>query len=137
VSTIGIAIPAPLHVTVELDYAVRTLTVLAAGDRTPRTVHCLAAEGMSVAFLQQVLGRLRNAGLIGARRGTGGGYWLRRPPERISVGDVVRALHPEPTFLPGQAGGGIDALWLALGTEVRDRLDGTTIADLAATPDDS
>ena len=126
------AVPAPLHVTVELDYAVRVLTVLADGDRTPRTVHRLAAEGMSVAFLQQVLGRLRHAGLIGARRGTGGGYWLRRAPELISVGDVVRALHPEPE--PTEAPGcGIDALWVTLGAQVRDRLDHTTIADLAAT----
>ncbi|MCU1380151.1 MAG: Rrf2 family transcriptional regulator [Acidimicrobiales bacterium] len=130
-SPTGIDIPAPLHVTVELDYAVRALTALAAGDRTPRTVHRLAGDGMSVAFLQQVLGRLRHAGLVGARRGTGGGYWLRRPPEGISVGDVVRALHPEPTLPPGPPGCGIDALWLALGSQVRDRLDATTIADLA------
>ncbi|MCU1374080.1 MAG: Rrf2 family transcriptional regulator [Actinomycetia bacterium] len=129
-SVITSGVGAPLHVTVELDYAVRALTELATGDRTPRTVHTLVTEGMSVAFLQQVLGRLRHAGLIGARRGTGGGYWLRRPPERISVGDVVRALHPEPDAEPGVPSCGIDALWLALGTQVRERLDGTTIAEL-------
>jgi Rrf2 family protein len=130
VSTTTSAVPAPLHVTVELDYAVRVLTVLADGRSTPRTVQCLATEGMSVAFLQQVLGRLRHAGLIGARRGTGGGYWLRRPPDEISVGDVVRALHPD-AAPPASSGCGIDALWLALGAQVRDRLDRTTIAELA------
>jgi Rrf2 family protein len=131
-STFTAGVPAPLHVTVELDYAVRVLTALAVGDQTPRTVQRLAEEGMSIAFLQQVLGRLRQAGLIGARRGTGGGYWLRHPPDGISVGDVVRALHPDPVP-PGQPGCGIDALWLALGTQVRDHLDGTTIAELAGT----
>ena len=123
-------VPAPLHVTVELDYALRALTTLAAGDGAPRTVHTLVVDGMSVAFLQQVLTRLRHAGIVGARRGTGGGYWLRCPAEQVSVGDVVRALHPEPEPA-GVPSCGIDQLWLTLGSEVRDRLDGTTIADLA------
>jgi Rrf2 family protein len=122
--------PAPLHVTVELDYAVRVLTALARGDGAPRTVQTLAVDGMSVAFLQQVLARLRHAGIVGARRGTGGGYWLRCPADEVSVGDVVRALHPAPAPA-GEPSCGIDLLWLTLGDQVRDRLDRTTIADLA------
>jgi DNA-binding IscR family transcriptional regulator len=46
------------------------------------------------------------------------------------VGDVVRALHsePPPSVAPCC---GIDELWLTLGAQVRERLDHTTIADLA------
>src|SRR5207244_7931601 len=43
-------------------------------------------------YLDQILASLKGAGIVRSVRGAGGGYNLARPPERISVGDVVRAL---------------------------------------------
>ncbi len=43
-------------------------------------------------YLDQILASLKAAGLIRSVRGAGGGYNLARSPERITVGDVVRAL---------------------------------------------
>jgi len=118
-------------VTAELDYAVRALTALAAAPAQRCTVARLAESGMSVTFLQQVLGRLRIAGLLRARRGVGGGYWLAREPSTISVGDIVRALHLAPESAPALHDGDVGAMWLALGAQVRAVLDDTTLADLA------
>src|SRR5579871_4773920 len=43
-------------------------------------------------YLDQILAALKGAGIVRSVRGAGGGYNLARAPERISVGDVVRAL---------------------------------------------
>lgn len=43
-------------------------------------------------YLDQILAALKGAGIVRSVRGAGGGYTLARTPERITVGDVVRAL---------------------------------------------
>src|SRR5258705_8746453 len=43
-------------------------------------------------FLENILGDLRNAGLVASRRGADGGYWLDRPAEEISLADIIRAV---------------------------------------------
>jgi Rrf2 family protein len=49
-------------------------------------------EAMSAAFLEQLSGKLRKAGLISSHQGAHGGYELTRPPVEISVGEVLRVL---------------------------------------------
>lgn len=125
-------LPAPLRVSAELDYALRALVLLA--QRTPRpcAVRSLVDEDMSISFVQHVLGRLREGGIVGARRGARGGYWLCRTPEDISVAEVVRALSPQKVE-PAEAGEitGLDALYVELGSRVQAQLDAVSIADLA------
>ena len=43
-------------------------------------------------YLDQILASLKSAGIVRSVRGAGGGYNLARTPDRISVGDIVRAL---------------------------------------------
>ena len=43
-------------------------------------------------FLDAILGRLRQTGLVEAKKGKGGGYRLALPATKITVGDIVRAL---------------------------------------------
>lgn len=49
-------------------------------------------EGIPKKFLELILLELKNKGLLLSRKGRGGGYSLSRPPARVSVGEVVRAL---------------------------------------------
>ena len=51
-----------------------------------------AGEGIPAPFLERILARLRESGLVKATRGVSGGYQLARPPGSIAVGDVVTAL---------------------------------------------
>jgi len=51
-----------------------------------------AAEAIPAPFLERILARLRESGLVKATRGVSGGYQLARPPAAIAVGDVVSAL---------------------------------------------
>src|SRR5690606_19908010 len=47
---------------------------------------------LPVKFLEQILYQLRKAGYIGTKRGVKGGYFLLRPMNEISFGDVVRLI---------------------------------------------
>ena len=53
-------------------------------------------QNVSESYLSKVFQRLTRAGLTRAMRGKRGGYTLARSPAEITVGDVVRAMHPEP-----------------------------------------
>src|SRR5699024_2659435 len=49
-------------------------------------------QNISVSYLEQLMGKLRRAGLVASVRGAMGGYRLAKPAAEISVGDVLRAL---------------------------------------------
>ena len=49
-------------------------------------------EGLSVAYVEKILAQLRRVGLVSSVRGMYGGYQLTRPAERITVGELVRAV---------------------------------------------
>ena len=65
---------------------------LAAG-RGPVSAALIAKQqGLSVAYLEQLLHRLRQRGVVTSVRGPKGGYLLARDPQQISVGEIVRTL---------------------------------------------
>lgn len=47
-------------------------------------------EDIPPKYLEQILLNLKNAGILISKRGVGGGYSLGRPPEKISLGEVIR-----------------------------------------------
>ncbi|MDQ0287057.1 Rrf2 family protein [Desulfofundulus luciae] len=49
-------------------------------------------QSLSEHYLEQLIARLRKAGLVKSVRGAQGGYILAREPENIKVGDIIRAL---------------------------------------------
>jgi Rrf2 family protein len=53
---------------------------LSAGDAIPKK------------FLEAILHELKRRGVVDSKKGKGGGYFLRRPPEQITVGEVIRVL---------------------------------------------
>lgn len=51
-----------------------------------------ARQNIPIEFLEQILLTLKNAGLLTSRRGVGGGYGLLKPPDTITLGQVIRIL---------------------------------------------
>ncbi len=49
-------------------------------------------QKISKVYLAQILNRLRQARLIRSSRGPGGGYVLRKPPEEITLYDILEVL---------------------------------------------
>lgn len=62
-------------------------------DGGPQPIKAVAErEGIPEAYLEQLIAGLKRAGLVESTRGAQGGYALSRPPQAITVGDVLRAL---------------------------------------------
>ena len=51
-----------------------------------------ARQKLSQAYLEQLFGKLRRAGLVGSARGPGGGYRLARSSEAIAIADIIAAV---------------------------------------------
>ena len=75
-------------------YGLKALLQLAEGHgRGPVAVSELAErEDIPAKFLELVLLQLKHRGILASRKGKGGGYFLRRAPEDITFGEVVRIL---------------------------------------------
>lgn len=75
-------------------YGLRALIDLAMHCETEAvSISCIAArQGISESYLEQLMGKLRKAGLIVSVRGAQGGYRLAKDAAEISVGDILRAL---------------------------------------------
>ena len=82
---------------------------------------------MPVQFLEQLFSTLRRDGLLNSQRGVKGGYRLARPPEDITVLEVVQALDGKVGQEADEAGG----IWLDGVQALREVFSSTTIADIA------
>lgn len=49
-------------------------------------------QNISISYLEQLIAKLKKAGIVDSKRGAQGGYILAKSPEEISVGDILRAL---------------------------------------------
>jgi Rrf2 family protein len=61
-------------------------------DTTAQATEIASVEGIPKKFLDAILGDLRKAGLITAKKGPGGGYALAKRPREINVGTIIRSL---------------------------------------------
>lgn len=112
----------------------------------PQTTAALARRNdIPHPYLEQILGALRKAGYVRSRRGPGGGQTLARPPEQISVAEVLRlldgALAPVESVseyfyeeTPISRSEPLLALFRRIRDDVAAVLESTTLADLAADP---
>ena len=95
-------------------YGLRALIDLALySEEEPVSIQSIAKrQNLSESYLEQLVRKMRTAGLVSSVRGAGGGYQLSRPADEISVGDVLRALE-----------GNLDAVSCNANTEGREGAD--------------
>jgi FeS assembly SUF system regulator len=82
-----------LRITKLTDYAIVILTHCATEERAQHTTKDLADRSkLPLPTVGKVLKTLARAGLVVASRGKYGGYSLARPPEEISVAEIIEAI---------------------------------------------
>ncbi|NLU68451.1 Rrf2 family transcriptional regulator [Streptomyces sp. HNM0574] len=132
-----------MRVSARADYAVRAALQLAAHrDAGPLKAEAIAeAQEIPHKFLEGILNDMRRGGLVTSQRGGRGGYRLARAAEAISIADVirvvdgplvsVRGVRPPELGYTGPAES-LLPLWIALRANVRQILDGVSLADVAS-----
>ncbi|HCM28403.1 MAG TPA: hypothetical protein DIC34_18045 [Treponema sp.] len=87
-------------------------------------------RGIPESYLRKIASALRKTGLVAADRGQAGGYRLNLPPSSISVLDIYDALET-PGSVPAGKPDPVDACWESFERELRERLGGTSLEDIA------
>lgn len=76
-------------------YALKALVVLAKASRDGRIVtatEIAETHRIPKKFLEQILLQLKYRGIVASQRGKAGGYLLRRRPEEVTFGEVLRLI---------------------------------------------
>jgi Rrf2 family protein len=132
-------------VTAKVDYAVRASIVLARaardGNEPVKGERIRTEQDIPFKFCENILGELRQDGLVRSQRGAEGGYWLARPPAEITVADIIRAVEGPLANVRGERPeqleytDGMESLqqtWIATRAALRSVLERVTLADLAS-----
>ena len=85
-------------------------------------------------FLELILAGLKQGGFVESRRGAEGGYLLARPPEAITVGEVLRFVEGAKNSVPARkqpAGDPFTETWRGVDAAVSSVIDRTSFAELA------
>ncbi len=132
-----------MRVSAKADYAVRAAIELATQPQElPIKGDQIAiSQDIPLRFLENILGELRQHGIVHSRRGADGGYWLARSPDDITVAEIIRAVEGPLASVrgerPDQLGyrGSAEPLkdvWLALRANIRIVLESVTLHDVVS-----
>ena len=132
----------PMHMSTRGRYGVRLMVALALnyGNGITLLRDISRREGISEKYLGQIIIPLKSAGLILSQRGSRGGYALARPPEAITVKDVVEAIEGriaavlcvhEPEACARASACVAMRVWQKLSEDIERSLSSFTLAGLA------
>jgi Rrf2 family protein len=130
-----------LRLSTKGQYGVRAMFEVARGyPDQPVTIREISErQDVSVPYLEQILNRLRKAGLIRSIRGPGGGYLLARRPEDISIASILMELEGPVAITsclnPEEGCSRVEGcvthlLWKSLGANIEAFLETITLNDL-------
>lgn len=132
------------------EYGLRAMIDLANGDHGSPGPHIVQIkeiaerEKIPLKFLEQILLSLKNAGLLHSKMGVGGGYYLARPADEITLGQIVRTLDGplapvncvsqmayEPCGCPDEETCGLRLVMFDVRNAIASILDQKTLADVS------
>ncbi len=129
-----------MKVSAKTEYACLAMLELAAryGSGEPVRIRTIADEhGIPSRFLVQILLQLKGAGFVSSTRGASGGYQLVKPPQTISLGEVMAVIEGQENETPGNATVARTATtrvlgdaWRQIAKVERDMLHAITFGDL-------
>lgn len=128
------------------EYGMRAMIYITQQQQTGQRVSAgEIAEGENIPpkFLEQILLTMKNAGLLQSKMGVGGGYYLARPAESITLGEIKRVLDGpvapircvsemayESCGCPDEAACGLRLVMNDVRDAIVDILDFTSLADV-------
>jgi Rrf2 family transcriptional regulator, cysteine metabolism repressor len=124
-----------MNISVKGEYALQAIFDLAAQKPGAPTKIADIAKRQRIPqkFLELILAGLKQAGFVESRRGAEGGYLLARPPDAITVGEVLRYVEGRPHSRPAArktVEHPFSDLWNRVDQAVSGVVDHTTFADV-------
>ena len=126
-------------------YALRAIFELAKHmNQGPMKISDIAAaQSIPLRFLEVILNQLKASGIVDSKRGFYGGYFLVKPPNQVSVGDVLRFLNKElsasdciacvsKTSCPFDGRCSFSSMWIRVKQAAFNIYDETSFQDLIA-----
>ncbi|MGA2220541.1 MAG: Rrf2 family transcriptional regulator [Verrucomicrobiia bacterium] len=128
------------------EYALRSLINLGIAQEVGlpllRISELARKEDIPIKFLEQILLQLKKARYLDSKRGKNGGYFIKKPMNKIKIGDVVRLIDGplapiscasvtayEPCSCPDEAHCGLRMLMVDVRNAIANILDNYTLAD--------
>ena len=109
------------------------------GGQNPVTMAAISErQKISLSYLEQLFGKLRRSKIVESVRGPGGGYYLARPAEKITIAEIILAVD-EPLDATSCGGKGnchddrqclTHELWMGLNERIFDYLASVTLQQL-------
>jgi Rrf2 family protein len=128
-----------VKVSVKVDYACRVMAELARLHGTGelgQIEHLARVEAVPANFLAQILGTLRESGLITSRRGNHGGFALARSPDEISLHDILTAVEGQCLHLSGnfegRSGRRVKQVWDEISRSLAEKARSYTLNQLVS-----
>ena len=129
-------------ITRQADYAVRSVLDMSLRPEEQAAFSRDIAERQSIpaSFVAKILTRLARQGIVQTQRGVTGGVRLSRPAEEISLLEVIEAIDGPvslnlcvrgPDLCPLEQNCRVHPIWDLLNTDLRQRLQTITFAQLA------
>jgi len=130
-----------MRLTTKGRFAVTAMVDLAMrGGKSPVTLAAISErQKISLSYLEQLFGKLRRNKIVESVRGPGGGYYLARPGNKISIAEIVIAVDEplDATKCGGKGNCQTDLqpcithdLWMGLNESILDYLQAVTLQQL-------
>lgn len=130
-----------LRLSTKGQYGVRAMFEIARGyPESPVTIKEISErQDVSVAYLEQILNKLRRAGLIRSVKGPGGGYLLTKDPGGVNIASILKELEGPVAITscldPEEGCARVEGcvthlLWRSLGAKIEAFLETITLRDL-------
>jgi len=120
-------------------FAIRAVAELVGSDGYLPLDVIAERQDLPADYVRSAMSDLRRAGIVATRRGRVGGYRLARPPEQITLADIIRAVDGPLTVVMGErpddleyagAAAGLEDVWLAVRQAERSILEAVTLQHL-------
>jgi len=128
-----------LRLSTKSRYATRMLVYLAINgrERPANTAEIAQAEGISKDYVEQILSRLRTAGIVTSHRGIKGGFSIASDPKEITIKKIVELTEGEISVAPCLKSDcnratqcATQVVWSALNDSIEKTLEGFTLEAL-------
>jgi Rrf2 family protein len=131
-----------LKISAKSQYGLRAMVYLAGRKRNISSLKTISEkEEISFDYLEKIISKLEKAGLLKAKKGVQGGYFLAKSPGKIKVGEIIKTLEGELALVkciaktkrcicPRSKGCLTKNFWKKIQDSLNNTLNSLTLADL-------